>query len=317
MERRDFILKTGVGCAAAAAAVSGTGEPAVAEPSPSLRRRPYGRELSVIGFGGIVVMGVEQTVANRSVAWAIEQGVNYFDVAPSYGDAEVKLGPALKPFREDVFLACKTARRDAAGAREELTNSLRVLQTEHFDLYQLHGLTSVEDLETCFARGGAMETVLQARREGLIRHIGFSAHSVQAALRAMELFEFDSVLFPFNAVCMENGSFGAEVLQRAAERNVACLALKALAWQPWPEGATRFAPSCWYQPADDPRLVKLLIGYTLDLPVVATVPPGDDRMFKLAVEAARKYSPLTEEERAELLRAIEGVTPIFSKAGNG
>jgi diketogulonate reductase-like aldo/keto reductase len=315
MQRRQFLFSVGAGCAAAAAGVTGGGA-AAADQSPSLRRRPYGRELSVIGFGGIVVMGTEQSVANRAVAWAVEQGVNYFDVAPSYGNAQDRLGPALRPFREDAFLACKTGRRDAAGAREELTNSLRVLQTEYFDLYQLHGLTSPEEVDRCFVSGGVMETVTHARREGLIRNIGFSAHSVTAALRAMELFDFDSVLFPFNAVCMENGNFGAEVLQRAAERNVACLALKATAWQPWPEGAQHFAPSCWYQPADDPRLVQLLVSYTLDLPVVALLPPGDERLFRLAVQAARAYQPLTPADRAELLRAMAGVEPIFSRAGN-
>src|SRR5438105_6993856 len=115
-----------------------------------------GAQLSVIGFGGIVVNGLEQDEANRVVAGVVERGVTYFDVAPSYGngESEEKLGPALEPFRKDTFLACKTGMRDAKGAQEELDRSLRRLRTDHFDLYQLHGVTELEDVERVFAPGG-------------------------------------------------------------------------------------------------------------------------------------------------------------------
>src|SRR5687768_4527553 len=110
-----------------------------------------GATLSVIGFGGIVVTDVPQSEANQRVASAIERGVTYFDVAPSYGDAEERLGPALEPHREGVFLACKTGERDAAGVRRELEQSLRRLRTDHVDLYQLHAVTTLEDVERVFA----------------------------------------------------------------------------------------------------------------------------------------------------------------------
>ncbi|HXK93741.1 MAG TPA: aldo/keto reductase, partial [bacterium] len=111
-------------------------------------RRGYGSSepLSIIGFGGIVVMNAEPAHAARVVARAVDRGVNYFDVAPTYGDAQDKLGPALEPYRDRVFLACKTTRRDKAGAEEELNDSLKKLRTDHFDLYQLHALSTMEDL---------------------------------------------------------------------------------------------------------------------------------------------------------------------------
>ena len=147
------------------------------EPIP---RRQYGRteeQLSVIGFGGMVVQDVSPKQAANFVAQAVEKGINYFDVAPFYGNAEQRLGPALKPYRKNCFLACKTLERDAAGAARELKQSLRLLKTDHFDLYQLHALTDVDEVEQAFGPGGAMETFLKAQKDGKIRYIGFSAHS--------------------------------------------------------------------------------------------------------------------------------------------
>ena len=119
------------------------------------------------------------------VRQAYEAGVNYYDVAPTYGDAQQRLSPALEPFRKNVFLACKTAERSRQGSEKELNESLRLLRTDYLDLYQLHALTSKEDLDKAFGPDGAMETFLKAKKEGKVRYLGFSAHSVEAALAAM------------------------------------------------------------------------------------------------------------------------------------
>ena len=144
----------------------------------SLPKRQYGRtkeKLSIIGFGGMVVKNVTPKEAANFVAEAVDRGVNYFDVAPYYGNAQERLGPALKPYRQNCFLACKTLERDAAGAAAELKQSLKLLKTDHFDLYQLHALTDLEEVEQAFGPGGAMETILKAQKDGKIRYIGFSA----------------------------------------------------------------------------------------------------------------------------------------------
>lgn len=281
-----------------------------------MTRRPFGKTgetLSLVGMGGIVVSKIEQSDANDMVAWAVDQGVNYMDVAPSYGNAQERLGPALKPHRDKCFLACKTGKRDAAGAQAELEESLRLLQTDHFDLYQLHGVTKVEDVDKALGHGGAMEVILKARDAGKIRHIGFSAHSPEAAFRALDGFPFESALFPLNAVCIENGGFGKQILDKVLEKGAVALALKALAWTPWPQGERKY-PKCWYQPQDDPATAELLLRYTLDLPIVAAVPPGDGRLFKLAVGIAQRYRPLEAPERADLLEKIRGVKAIFEAA---
>src|ERR1041385_3612666 len=166
-----------------------------------MQLREYGttsNRLSLIGFGGVVVMGMEQPDADRIVREAFDRGVNYFDVAPSYGDAEDRLGPAIEGIRDQIFLACKTGKRTRDEAAAELRQSLTNLRTNHLDLYQLHALSSIEEVETCFRPGGAMEAFLEARDAGLVRFLGFSAHSADAALDAMNRFRFDSVLFPFN-----------------------------------------------------------------------------------------------------------------------
>jgi hypothetical protein len=314
MDRRDFLKHLGaLGLGAVAARAGFSAEGKTMNRLPRRRYGDTGLELSIIGLGGIVVSRVPQTEANDTVAWAVERGCNYFDVAPTYGNAQDRLGPALKPYRDSAFLACKTVKRDAAGSREELEDSLRVLQTDYFDLYQLHGMTKMEEVEQVFGPGGAMETFLRAREEGKARWIGFSAHNEDVAIALLERFKFDSLLFPLNAVCMENANFGRRLIGVARQRGTARLGLKAIAWTTWPAEGERKYPKCWYQPADDPELADRLLRYVLDLPVTATVPPGDVRLFKLLVELAMRYEPLDAPERGQLLATLQGVKPIFGQ----
>ncbi|HET7559763.1 MAG TPA: aldo/keto reductase [Limnochordia bacterium] len=277
-------------------------------------RREYGKtgeQLSIVGFGGIVVTDTEPSEAARLVAEAVDRGINYFDVAPSYGNAEERLGPALKPHRSKAFLACKTGKRDAAGARAELERSLGLLQTDHFDVYQLHGMTSEEDYQKAMGPGGALETFVKAREEGKVRFLGFSAHSVEIALKLMDAFDFDSILFPFNWVNFFNADFGPQVLETALKKGVARLALKGMAMTRWEQGEDRSYKKCWYRPIDDPALADLAWRWTLSQPITAAVPPGDAKLFKLALDIAERFKPLSADEGLELRRRAEGLKPIF------
>lgn len=282
-----------------------------------MEKRNYGSagdKLSIIGFAGIIVMNEQQSDADRYVAEAIEQGVNYFDVAPSYGNAEEKLGPALAGKRQDVFLACKTEKRTAKEAEEALNHSLSILRTDHFDLYQLHAMTTMDDVDTAFGPSGVMETIVKAKQQGKIRHIGFSAHSDQAALACLERFPFDSVLFPLSWMTYLKENFGKPTLDKAVEKGVSLLALKALARCAWPESlpaAERPYPKCWYQPIDDPARAELALRFTLSLPVTAAVTPGDMRLFRLAVSLAGQIKPITEAEIALMKTWDEDRQPIF------
>jgi len=282
----------------------------------SLPRREYrdGVMLSVIGFGGIVVCGMEQKDADRIVAEAFDRGVNYFDVAPSYfdGEAERKLGPALAPYRGRSFLACKTIVRKAAGARAELERSLERLRTDHFDLYQFHAISSLDDVNRIVAPGGAGETFLKAREEGKVRYLGASAHSADAAIALMDRFPLDSVLFPVNFVLYQQGNFGPQILEHARRKGVARLALKTLAHVPWPEGADRSAwPKCWYKPIDNPSLAERAVRFTLSEDVTAAFPPGEAKLFRMALDSAGRFRPLAPAERDALLASARGLEPLF------
>lgn len=271
-----------------------------------------GEMLSMIGFGGIVVMNATPEEASAAVRHAIDSGVNYFDVAPSYGDAEVKLGPALEPYRKDVFLACKTGMRTRDEARRELEQSLKNLRTDHFDLYQHHAVTTLEEVDTILGPGGSMETFIEARTEGKIRFIGFSAHSVEAAMALMERFDFDTILFPFNFTTWNAGNFGPQVMAKAKEKNMGILALKAMARGPWQEGADRTGyPKCWYEPLMSPEDITMGLRFTLSHPVTAAIPPGEEKLFRQALSVSANLKPLKKSEiEAIKEKALKGV-PLF------
>ncbi len=285
-----------------------------------MERRTLGRtgqELSIIGLGGVTLVGMSQDEADRLVAEAFDRGVTYYDVAPSYGteqETEKRLGPALKPYRDRSFLACKTECRDKAGAASELRRSLSYLDTDHVDLYQLHHITSLEEVEQCFGPNGAMEAIVEAQQAGLVRHIGFSAHSVEAALLAMDRFDFASALFPINFVTYYEGGFGPQIIQTAQEKGVGCLALKAMARTSWKDDAHRPFPHCWYEPLSDPRHAGLALRFTLGQPVTAAIPPGDPRLFRLALDLSDDVRPLDARELAELRAYGQDLQPIFRAA---
>jgi len=281
----------------------------------TLPRRPYKDdvELSIVAFGAIVVCGETQDKANTYVAEAVDRGVNYFDVAPSYfdGEAELKLGIALKPWRNNAFLACKTEKRDAAGAQAELDESLERLHTDHFDLYQFHAITTKEDVDCILGPKGAGETFLKAQKAGKIRYLGFSAHSVEATLTLMDAFPCDSALFPLNFVTLTQGNFGKQILDKAKAKGVARLALKSMAYSPWAENETHTWSKTWYKPAPTPALRAKALRFTLGLDITAAIPPGHYELYREALDIAANFKPLSPAEEAELRSAAAGVEPLF------
>ncbi len=282
-----------------------------------MQTREYGttgEQLSIIAFAGIVVKNETTENSSRYVSWAIDQGINYFDVAPGYGNAQNMLGPALERYREDVFLSCKTNKRDAISARAELEESLKLLRTDHFDLYQLHAMTTKDDLEIATGPGGALEVLTKARDEGLVKHLGFSAHSAEVAIELMNRFDFDSVLFPVNFTTWFESGFGPQIMDEAERRGVARLALKGAAHHAL--GAAEHKPreKCWYAPIENRDLMKLALRWTLSQPITTAIPPGDPELWQMAVEVAQDFTPIMPDE-AEILREnARGRKPLFELA---
>ena len=322
MDRRDFLKKGTV--AASLAASQKALQPLVAgdapAPSGSFPKRPLGKtgeKLSIIAFGGIVVTDTEPKFAANIVAEAFDRGINYFDVAPSYGNAQERLGPALEPYRKKSFLACKTGERTKDGAAKELEESLRLLRTDHLDLYQFHHLTTLAEVDQVFGPSGAMETFQAAKKAGKVRFLGFSAHSVEAALKAMDRFDFDTILFPINFVLFSQATFGPQVVEHARKKNMGILALKGMAKGAWAEAARKDHPfpKCWYEPAALPEQASMGLRWTLSQPITAAVPPGDEKYFRLAMDVAQKFQPISVEEEKTLMASATGVEPIF-RLGN-
>jgi predicted aldo/keto reductase-like oxidoreductase len=271
-----------------------------------------GEQLSVVGFGGVLAMNEEPAAIRSLVSEAIDRGINYFDVAPSYGDAEEKLGPALEPYRNSCFLACKTGKRDGENAEKELNRSLERLRTDHFDLYQFHSVTTQEDVDQIVGSQGALEVALRAREAGKVRYIGFSAHSERAALTLLDRYPFDTILFPVSWVTWHQGNFGAATLKRAKDLGIGLLALKALAKRKWEEGEERKWKKCWYAPVDTFEEAKLALRFTLSKGMTAAVSPGHAELFRWACDAADSFSPLSEEEEEEVAAKSAGLAPIFA-----
>jgi len=314
MKRREFLKQAAVTAATVASAsqLNASGK----TPANPIARRTLGKtgeKLSMIGFGGIVVMDENPDAASNIVAEAVDRGINYFDIAPSYGNAQERLGPALAPYRKNVFLACKTEGRTQEDSRKQLEESLRLLKTDHLDLYQFHALTKMKELDQVLGPGGAMETMEAAKKEGKIRFIGFSVHSQETALAALDRYNFDTILFPVNWVLFTQADFGPKILKKAQEKQMGILALKAMAKTVWPadQKQNHPEPKCWYQPAGFPDEASLGLRWTLGHPITAAIPPGDEKYFRLAMDVAQSYKPLESHEEQALLGGGRGVEPIF------
>ena len=147
-----------------------------------------GIQVSAIAYGGIVSMDASQAESDRYVAWALDQGINYFDVAPTYGDAQLKLGNSLIPYRDKITLACKTKARTKDEALALFEESRKLLHTDYFDVYQMHEITTMEDVDIAFGPGGVMELMPELKAKGLVKNLGITAHNEDAALRAIRVF---------------------------------------------------------------------------------------------------------------------------------
>ncbi len=256
-----------------------------------------GIRISRVSYGGIVSAGFYDNVrypsegqeaSDRYVAWAVDHGVNYFDVAPGYGNAQEQLGNSLRPYRRDVFLACKTQERRRTAAEADLERSLKLLNTDCFDVYQLHAISSMEDVEAAFGPGGVMEMICKLKDRGIARHIGFTAHSEDAALKMIELYPFETVLFPFNWFMNMAHGMGDRLIRAARDKGMGVLAMKAFIERRWEEGEDKGPfPKSWCKPIDtlrEPAFGIAAMNYALSLGVDTLVPPGNFQSFRFAVE---------------------------------
>lgn len=264
-----------------------------------------GHMSSVVTFGCAAIGRVDQGVADRALRLALDHGVNHIDVAPSYGDAELRLAPSMPRIRDRVFLAGKTRERTRDGAAAELRRSLGRLGTDHLDLYQLHAVSKRPDLDACTAPGGALEALLAARDEGLVRWLGITGHTHDAPathLEALTRFDFDTVMFPLNFVLWSLPDYrrNAEALLAAcADRDVGVHIIKTLAKDPWGDRPRTHAT--WYEPFTDQPTIDRAVAFVLARPVTTLASTGDVMVLPKMLAAADHARPLDAGAEAELL----------------
>lgn len=316
MKRRTFLAS--VGGAVGAGALGNAAESIGSAKAGPIARRAFGktgRTLPVVGFPGLALKNGDQKAAADALRHAMDIGVDYFDVAPAYGkngECEIKMGEALQGIpRDKYFLACKTQKDDAKAGRAELERSLERLKTDHFDLYQLHCLQREDEVKEALGPGGVLEMILKAKEEGKVRHIGFSAHTTEAALAALDGFAFDSCMFPINFVEWFGTGFGKEVVARAAEKGTSLISIKPVSRGLWPKGV-RKTYDWWYRPLEDPEEYRLSMNWVLSQPgMVSTLPASFLDVFEHTVTAARGFMEIRAEETETLRELAKNCLPIF------
>jgi len=274
-----------------------------------------GHDSTITTFGAIALNWLEQEGANQMVEHVLDHGVNHFDVAPTYGDAELKLGPKLRQHREDIFLGCKTQERDYEGAKRKLHRSLDRLGVEKIDLYQVHGLEYEEELDEITADGGALEAFREARADGLIDHIGLTSHADPGLIidAVDEIDDLETLMFPMNPVVVgqDDGEDGYEdVLDRATEADIGTLGIKAFADGPWPptdELAESDRPFCnWYEPVHRPDEIRERFDFAASQGLTSVVNPGDPKLVSMVLDAARRYDGMDEATQRSLVEQHRG-----------
>jgi len=272
-----------------------------------------GHKSTLITLGGaIFIYPISNAEENAFIRFALDHGVNHVDVAPTYGDAETRLGKWVKEYRGNLFLACKTDKRTRKEAWEELNRSLKLLQTDHFDLYQLHALDDPQELKTALSEDGAMRAVLEAKKQGLVKFIGITSHNPENVLRALEGFNFDTVLLPVNYVLHahpEPKNDYEPVLSLAKKRDLGVIAMKSVAKGPWP--TNQKTSNTWYQPFATQKEVDEAVRFTLSQSVTTAASSSDIRIAKMMIDAAERYTPMKKEEQQKLLLKASAYKPLF------
>jgi aryl-alcohol dehydrogenase-like predicted oxidoreductase len=283
-----------------------------------IARLPFGRtghESSRTLFGAAALSRVDQETADSVLPLLLEHGVNHIDVAASYGDAELRLGPWMERHRDRFFLATKTGERTYQAALSQIRRSLERLRVDQVDLIQLHNLTDPEQWQTAMGPGGALEAAIEARERGLARFIGVTGHGVIAPAihqRSLERFPFDSVLLPYNFTMMQNPDYARdfeELMALCQERGVAVQTIKGITLGPW--GEKERTNSTWYEPLRDQADIDLAVHWVLGRPGVFLNTAGDVTLLPKVLDAAERFSSRPTD--ADMARLVDqrGMAPLF------
>lgn len=291
-----------------------------------IERRSFGRTghmSSRVIFGSAGLGKEDQQTADSVLPLLEEFGVNHLDTAAMYGDAELRLAPWLRGGgRDRYFVATKTLERTADAARRSLERSLTRLGVDHVDLLQLHNLVEEDEWETAHGPGGALEGIVQARSEGLVRFIGVTGHGVRIPrmhLRSLERFPYDSVLLPFNFPLMLEPAYRADVealLAVCTEQGVAVQTIKSIARRRWADRASPQARAgrSWYEPLRDPEAIGRAVRNVLAHPALFLDSSSEFGVLRAVLEAAESPSPAPTADELQRDMAAFEMSPLFDGA---
>lgn len=284
-----------------------------------IEKIPFGRtghESTRTLFGAAALGSMSPERAEGVLATLLEHGVNHIDTAASYGDSELRLAPWLAANRASFFLATKTDQRTGSAARAQLERSLERLGVDQVDLIQMHNLVDEQEWETAMAPGGALEALIDARAEGLVRFIGVTGHGTRVAamhLKSLEQFDFDSVLLPYNFTMMQQSDYAADVealLKICKSRNVAVQTIKSVARRPWTDDDAdkRFS---WYMPLRDRESLQRAVHFVLSRPGLFLNTSSDATILPLILEAASQPAEAPDPDAMRCDVNALGMEPLF------
>lgn len=267
-------------------------------------------------FGAVALAGRTPEESSRTLETLLKYGINHIDTAADYGDSELQLRPWLKEHREKFFLATKTGKRTYQEAKEELHRSLERLGVDYVDLWQMHNLVNPGQWDVAMGPGGALEAFLEAREQGLVRFLGVTGHGLAAPkmhLRSLDVFDFDSVLLPYNYVLMQNPQYAADfdqLLNRCLAHNVAVQTIKAIARGPLGDKEKKYA--VWYDPLEKDTAIEHAVRWVLGNPDVFLNTAGDIYLLEKILAAANELEDRPTGETMQTDLETCGVTSLFT-----
>ncbi len=268
-------------------------------------------------FGAAALGNVTQAEADQTLDVLLKYGVNHIDTAASYGDSELRIGPWMARHRKDFFLATKTGERTYQKARDEFHRSLERLRVDSVDLIQMHYLVDPKEWEVTMGPGGALEALMEAREQKLVRFIGVTGHDLtvpQMHLRSLARFQADSVLLPYNYLLSQNAQYMAgfnELQALCQQRNVAMQTIKSIARGPW--GDKPHTHATWYEPLQDQHDIDVAVSFVLSRPGIFLNTSGDIHVLPKVLDAASRFDAQHSKEEASTSAAKLVLEPIFTK----
>lgn len=283
-----------------------------------MQKRRFGRtgHMSTIAIlGGAAFGRTTQAQTDHMMELVMASGINHIDVAPSYGHAEDRLRPWITPNREHFFLGCKTTERAKSDAGDELKRSLERLGVDSFDLYQIHAVTTFEELDEATRSGGVLEAIIEARESGLTRFIGITGHGVDSPgifLEALRRFDFDSILFPINFIQYANPVYRKEceeVINLCRRNDVGTMIIKSIARGPW--GNLPKTHTTWYRPFTERDQIQKCVNFALSQDITGICTAGDLQVLPMILETCQDFTPMSDTEQQALIASSDQFQPLF------